>query len=208
MELFQNLNIDWIAKKWYLIAVSVVLSAMGVGSLLIKGGPQYGIDFRGGTLIHIKFRETPPLDRIRTALRSQGLGGSALQRYGPESSHEILVGLDLAATNEADLGAGKQAIVNALLKEFGGSQEPNWNETGAQSLADHLLTSGMSSEQAQPLAQRLVSFRDSPPRSGLIGSFEELRQVEGVTPQVLQAFEAGYSLPPFAVRSVEIVGPN
>ena len=208
MELFQNLNIDWLQKKWHLIAVSVVLSAMGVGSLLIKGGPQYGIDFRGGTLIHIKFRETPPLDRIRTALRSQGLGGSALQRYGPESSHEILVGLDLAATNEADLGAGKQAIVNALLKEFGGSQEPNWNEAGAQGLADQLVTSGMSSEQAQPLAQRLVSFRDSPPRSGLIGSFEELRQLEGVTPQVLQAFASGYSLPPFAVRSVEIVGPK
>ena len=87
MELFQNLNIDWLQKKWHLIAVSVVLSAMGVGSLLIKGGPEYGIDFRGGTLVHIKFRETPPLDRIRTALRSQGLGDSALQRYGPESGH-------------------------------------------------------------------------------------------------------------------------
>ena len=41
-----------------------------------------------------------------------------------------------------------------------------------------------------------------------MGSLEELRQVEGVTPQVLQAFASGYSLPPFAVRSVEIVGPK
>ena len=209
MELFQDLSIDWLKKKWYFIAASVLLSAAGMISLLVKGGPEYGIDFRGGVLIHVKFRETPPLDRIRAALGSQGLGNSTLQQYGPASSQEILIGLDLTPTGDADLDAGRQAIVRALLQEFGGSEEkPNWNEAGAETLADHLEASGIASEQAQQLAQRLVSFRDAPPRGGVIGSFEELRPVEGVAPQVLEAFAADFSLPTFAIRSVEVVGPR
>lgn len=208
MELFQNLTIDWLKKKWFFVGASVLLSAAGMISLLVKGGPEYGIDFRGGVLVHVKFREMPPLDRIRAALSSQGLGNSTLQQYGPASNHEILIGLDLTTTADTDLDVGRQAIVRALMQEFGGSEKPNWNEAGAGTLADHLEASGIASEQAQQLAQRLVSFRDSPPRGGVIGSFEELRPVEGVAPQVLETFAADFSLPTFAIRSVEVVGPR
>ncbi|MGH9783631.1 MAG: protein translocase subunit SecF [Terriglobia bacterium] len=208
MELFQTLNVDWLKKKWLFIACSVLLSTAGMVSLLVKGGPQYGLDFRGGTVVQVKFREAPALDRIRAVLGAHGLGNSTLQRFGPEPNHEILIGLDLTAANEADLEAGQRTIVNALAMEFGGGENLNWNEAGAGTIAEHLLTAGIPSDQAQPLAERLVSFRDSPPRNGLIGSFEELRAVEGVTPQVLEAFQAGFSLPGFAVRSAEFVGPK
>ena len=214
MEFFRNPTIDWIGKKWYFIAVSLLLSTVGVVSLVVKGGPRYGIDFRGGTQVHVKFREAPSLDRLRTALSSQGLGNSTLQSYGPESNHEILIGLDLVVTKEEDLDAGRVTIVNALRQEFGGSEKTNWNEASVQETADQLLaseslrSSGLSAEQIPDLARRLTEFRDSPPRSGLIGSFEELRPVEGVTPAVLQAFEDRFSLASFTVRNVEIVGPK
>ncbi|MBI4461196.1 MAG: protein translocase subunit SecF [Acidobacteria bacterium] len=214
MEFFRNPTIDWIGKKWYFIAVSLFLSTAGIASLVARGGPRYGIDFRGGTLVHVKFREAPPLDRLRAVLDSQGLGNSTLQRYGPEESHEILIGLDLVATNEEDLGAGRRTIVNALNREFGAAEKTNWNGAGAGEIADQLVESGVaqstgsSAEQIQDLAQRMVEFRDSPPRSGLIGSLEELRQVEGVTPAVLQALQDRFSLAGFAVRNVEIVGPK
>ncbi len=119
MELFRNPNINWIGKKWLLIGVSVVLSVVGMISLIAKGGPRYGIDFKGGTQVHLQFQEQPSLDRIRAALRSQGLGNSTLQQYGPEADHEILIGLDLEATSEEDLDAGRSAIFNALRQEFG-----------------------------------------------------------------------------------------
>ena len=51
MELFRSLNIDWLGKKWYFIIASFILSAAGIVSLLVKGGPRYSIDFRGGTLV-------------------------------------------------------------------------------------------------------------------------------------------------------------
>ncbi|OFW08866.1 MAG: protein-export membrane protein SecF [Acidobacteria bacterium RIFCSPLOWO2_12_FULL_59_11] len=214
MEFFRNSTIDWIGKKWYFIAVSLLLSTVGIVSLVVKGGPRYGIDFRGGTQVHVKFREAPSLDRLRAALRSQGLDNSTLQSYGPESNHEILIGLDLVVTKEEDLDAGRATIVNALRREFGGGEKANLNEASTQAIADQLLaseslrSSGSSPEQIQNLARRLAEFRDSPPRSGLISNFEELRQVEGVTPAVLQALEDHFSLANFTVRNVEIVGPK
>src|SRR3989337_155003 len=106
--------LDWIGRKWLFIAVSFLLSLAGIVSLIMKGGPRYGIDFRGGTLIRVKFAEAPSLDRLRQALQAQGLGNSTLQQFGAEVDHEVLVGLDMEAEQEANLDTGRQAILQAL----------------------------------------------------------------------------------------------
>jgi preprotein translocase subunit SecF len=208
MEFFQSPNIDWISKKWKFIVVSVLLSTVGIVSLIVKGGPRYGVDFRGGTVVEVKFRETPPLDRIRGALDAQGLGGITLQQFGDAANNEILISLDLGAEGETDLDVGRQAILSALCQEFGAGERPSWQEAGVSSLTDHLIAAGIDAEQARTVAAGVIAFRDTPPRSGLISSFADLSQVEGVTPQVIQAFQDGYSLPDFAVRNVELVGPK
>ncbi len=208
MEFFQNPKIDWISKKWYFILVSIVLSTAGIASLLAKGGPRYGIDFRGGTMVDVKFRNAPPLDRIRDALGARGLGEVTLQQFGAAADNEILIGLDLSADSETNLDAGREAIVSALAEEFGASDKPSWHEAGTASLADYLVTAGIEAGLARTAAERVVAFRDAPPRSGLIEQFSDLNQVEGVTPQITQAFEDGYSLPDFVVRNVELVGPK
>src|SRR5258707_14271071 len=100
MEFFHNPNFDWIGRKWYFIGVSFMLSAVGLASLIAHHGPRYGIDFKGGTMVHVKFRETPSLDRVRKALESQGLGNSTLQKYGGENSNEGFIGIELDAANE------------------------------------------------------------------------------------------------------------
>jgi len=213
MEFFRNPNIDWIGKKWYFIGLSFVLSGVGLASLIAKHGPRYGIDFKGGTMVHIKFQQPPLLDRLRTALDAQGLHNTTLQRYGEASTNEILIGLDLETTNEKDLEAGKQSIVDALHKEFGGSDKPSINEASVNGVAERLSASdpvraALSGDQIRALAQKIVEFRDSAPRSGLISSFDELRQVSGVTPEVIGALQNDFSIAPFAVRNVEIVGPK
>ena len=64
MELFKNTNFDFLGKKWPFIIVSLVLTVAGIGSLIAKGGPKYGIDFRGGTLVYVKFADKPPVERF------------------------------------------------------------------------------------------------------------------------------------------------
>jgi len=53
MELFKNTKFDFLGKKWPFIIGSLVLTAAGLVSLAIHGGPNYGIDFKGGALIYL-----------------------------------------------------------------------------------------------------------------------------------------------------------
>ena len=208
MEFFRSPSIDWLGKKWYFIGLSFALSAVGLISLLAKGGPRYGIDFKGGTQVNVKFGGTPQLDRIRSALQAQGLRNSTLQRYGAEGANEILIGLETEAASEADLEAGQQQIVSALRKEFGGGDKPNFNEASLPTIASQLSEAGLSEEQARQAAEQAVNYRDTPPRSGLVASFDELRPLSGVTPPALTALQNSFSMGSFAVRNVEIVGPK
>ena len=68
MELFKNTNFDFLGKKWPFIGASLVLTVAGLASLAIKGGPDYGIDFKGGALMYLRFNQEPPVQKIRAAL--------------------------------------------------------------------------------------------------------------------------------------------
>ena len=63
MELFKNTNFDFLGKKWPFIIASLVLTVAGFASIAIQGGLKFGIDFKGGTLMTVKFAEKPPLEQ-------------------------------------------------------------------------------------------------------------------------------------------------
>ena len=68
MELFKNTNFDFLGKKWPFIIASLVLTAAGLTSLALKGGPRCGIDFRGGALVYVRFAYSPPEEQLRRVL--------------------------------------------------------------------------------------------------------------------------------------------
>src|SRR5713226_3469776 len=82
VEFFRNPNIDFLGKKWYFLAFSLVFSVAGVLSMLFWHGVPWGVDFRGGTLVYVKFAGTPNEDQIRATLQGAGLKGFRTQRYG------------------------------------------------------------------------------------------------------------------------------
>ncbi len=59
MELFKNTNYDFLGKKWPFIIASLILTVAGLGSIIVRGGLNYGIDFKGGALMTVKFASTP-----------------------------------------------------------------------------------------------------------------------------------------------------
>ena len=65
MELFRNPNIDFLGKKWYFLAFSLVFSVAGALSMIFWHGVPLGVDFRGGTLVYVKFNNTPDDNKIR-----------------------------------------------------------------------------------------------------------------------------------------------
>jgi preprotein translocase subunit SecF len=60
-------------------------------SLILHGGPKYGIDFVGGTIIQIKFPVTVAISDIKTGLSEIGLENSTIQTFGDEADHDYLI---------------------------------------------------------------------------------------------------------------------
>jgi len=211
MELFKNPNFDFLGKKWPFIIVSLALVAAGMTSLFLHGGPRYGIDFKGGALMYLKFAEMPPLDDIRSALSSQIEGEISVQEI--VGSNEIMVNTEMKSDKE--LADARHLMVTTLSERFGDTGgKPDFNNAGQQLIASELRDplqrsgAGLPDDELAALAERMREFRDTPPRSGLIKNFDVLAEVEGVTPEVLAAVKETFGLAPFAIRSVEVVGPK
>jgi preprotein translocase subunit SecF len=217
IEFFKDTKFDFLRWRWHWIGASWVLILVGVISLWMKGGPRYGIDFKGGTLVYLKFAEAPNLDRIRAAMRNAGLGGGTIQRYGRPESNEVIIGTEQVGHEEEALDVGRQAILGALRTEF---QVPadrlDLNNTGADSLNDALFQLDPIGLAANPseaqdryrgIAEQITEYRDTE-RGGLIHSFDELKSLEGVPPVVATTLQQRAFLSPFVVRNVEVVGPK
>src|SRR2546425_10118077 len=83
MEFFRQPNLNWMGKAKYFFALSGFLLLLGASSWVVKGGPngglKYGVGFKGGTLVYVRFAAAPPLERIRSGLSAQGLGNKQIQ---------------------------------------------------------------------------------------------------------------------------------
>ncbi len=218
MNFFREVNLDWMSKAKYFVALSVALLLLGGVSLVRKGGLRYGIDFKGGTLVYVRFAKPAPIDQIRKGLAEQGLGDSVIQQisdFANPNSNEVVIGLEQKGQGVESLDAGKAAILQALQKSFasGDPSKQDLNSTSASALAEFLarrdpLALGASAgERYAQLAKRLTDYRDKQ-RNGLVTGFDELRKVEGVNDAVLSTLRDAYSLGSFAIRNVEIVGPK
>ena len=92
MEFFHEPKIDWMEIKWYFISLSLALALTGIISMVVHRGLVYGIDFRGGTMVNVKFSQAPNVDAIRRELDRAGLRNATIQQYGPASDHAVIIG--------------------------------------------------------------------------------------------------------------------
>jgi len=210
VEFFRNPNVDFLGKKWYFLAFSLVFSVAGVLSMLFWHGIPLGVDFRGGTLVYVKFSHAPNDNAIRAAMDRAGLHNARIQRYGAASSNEVLIALEEKETNEQALDRGKLQIINAL--ESNAPQgRLDLNNTSSLALTNYLLQkdplhAGTDANQRYAAqAQAIVAYRDKT-RGGVLSSFDELNGV--ADPAVIAALREGFYLSDFGVRNVEIVGPQ
>jgi preprotein translocase subunit SecF len=85
-----DINIDFIGKRKLAAILSAVLILIGVASLVVKGGPNYGIDFAGGSLVQVQFSETTDAGQIKKALEGLDLGNFVVQHFG-DNPNEFLI---------------------------------------------------------------------------------------------------------------------
>jgi preprotein translocase subunit SecF len=131
IQIFKDVKIDWLANRRLFIAVSILLMLAGLGSAVYRqwnhrrnpSAPQafnLGVDFKGGTVMTIKFRQRPPAEQIHAAITQEGVRDAIVQVT--DKPDEALVKMPLegpdtsAGANGAQVDVGQTKVRKALAK--------------------------------------------------------------------------------------------
>jgi len=209
MELFKNTNFDFLGKKWPFIGLSLVLTAAGWISIATQG-MRYGIDFKGGAQMSLRFAQEPPVQQIRSALESKLPGEITVQQVSGRP--EVMIGTEIK--DEKELNANRQLIDDTLRGMFGGSSSGliDLNNSSSTELADRLRGPlqqagvALSEQDLQDLCSAINVYRAD--NGGILRSVDQLSGVKGVTPKVIEVLKANATLGPFTILKLQVVGPK
>lgn len=87
MRFFKNTSYDFIGNRKFGYMVTGFLLVIGLISIMTRG-LHYGIDFKGGTEIQLRFEKSVEVSEVRRALNFTGINGE-IKRFGGDN--EILV---------------------------------------------------------------------------------------------------------------------
>jgi len=225
VELFKQVSIDWLGKKWHFFGFSWLLIALGIVGFIHNyrttgEGLVLGIDFSGGTLVQLKFNQKPNLDLLRKTLRKEAETPPLIQSIGKPDQNNVQIRMQ-AFFGGSDVHSGRQEMLGLLRKSFDpehvNSSQIDFNNTGFDSLFQYLLSGDPDNLKAQNktsqeidqyyrgLAKKMIDFRDKD-RDGLVNSLDALKNVSGVTNAAVAGLEKGCFAGPVAVKGYESIG--
>jgi preprotein translocase subunit SecF len=211
VEFFRNTNIDFLGKKWYFLAFSLIFSVAGLFSMLFWHHIPWGVDFRGGTLVYVKFSHTPDENAIRSELDHAGLRNFKIQRLGAVSNNEELIDLDVRETNEQALDQGKLRIIQALETNTPAGKT-DLNNASFLTIKNYLIDKdplhvGSDDQKYGAEAQAIVDYRDKV-QGGVLNSADQLQSAPGVDRAVVASLPDGFFVSDFGIPHVSIIGPQ
>lgn len=115
-----NTNINFIGVRHIAYMVSVILILLGLGALLLRGGPRYGIDFAGGIIVQTKIQADHEVgfEAVQDALEGVKLPGLVVQSILDETDEYLI----RTTSSGLETEGVKQAISTALEKNLPGAQ--------------------------------------------------------------------------------------
>jgi preprotein translocase subunit SecF len=142
IQLFHDVNVDWLGKRKFFIGLSILLMLAGMGTALYRhrvhpGGTEafnLGVDFKGGTVVTVRFKQAPSVEDIRGEVHRAGVRDAVIQQ-ALDKPGEFLIKVPQQGTDEnaAETQAGVDAArarVRQALNTFGPEAE------ATKSLAD------------------------------------------------------------------------
>ena len=90
MEFFHKTNIDFIGFRYKAFIISGLIIVAGLVSMIAKGGYKLSVEFKGGTLVQVKFDEAVPIADVRTSMTRAGYTTAEIQQYG-EAGDEYII---------------------------------------------------------------------------------------------------------------------
>lgn len=112
-------NFDFLKfrKIGYLLSATII--CIGLASIIMKGGLQYGVDFAGGLTIQMKFTKSMDVAQIKDALKPVGLQGLVVQRFGQEADNEYLARASGQEVSQEGVRAAFQKAMTAAFPDSG-----------------------------------------------------------------------------------------
>ncbi len=98
-----DVNINFIGKNKICFGISIILIIISIMSLIVKGGLNFGIDFAGGTLVQIKFKNNVEINEIKKGLNEAAINYSSIQQFGDEKNDEYLIRMNEEISDNKDL---------------------------------------------------------------------------------------------------------
>ena len=220
MDIVKNPKVDWLGLKWIFISISLILTVIA-GVSIVLGGLNLGVDFTGGTLVYVKFKEEPQLERIREILSEAALQAEEVIRFDDPSLNEVQIRMAAVESEEAQVVTlESNQIFEALRQEYDQSQvetgridlnnisksrlSTSLQELDPEGLRDEQSISEFSEHYGEQ-ADKIIDYRTN--QSGMIQDFSELDSL-GIPTEVVETLREASYLGSFTVISVESVGPK
>jgi preprotein translocase subunit SecF len=216
VRLFHKTNIDFLKIKWICISLSVLSILIGTVSLVLKGGPNLGIDFTGGAQIVYAFSKTPDEDQIRKIVEAANVKVVSVQRFDKPEKNEVLLRVPLEKKEGRDLSKEvTTALTKALFPAGADAAAFDLNLNGGDTLLSKLISDDPERLATRPNAdpkveygrevQAIISARSE---KGLFASVDEAAKTQGVSVAVADWLKAKTVAGPFTLLSAENVGPQ
>jgi len=90
MELVKKTNFDFMGKRKIAYLFSIIVILWGMTTFFIRGKKNFGVDFTGGDLLQIAFKNSISVSEIRDTLSTLNIGSFTVQTVGTEEKEVII----------------------------------------------------------------------------------------------------------------------
>jgi preprotein translocase subunit SecF len=137
LQIFHQINIDWLGKRRFFIGISIVLMLAGMGTAFYRhkfhpNGTEafnLGVDFKGGTVITVRFKQPPPADALRAEINKAGIKDAVIQSVLNKPGMFLIKvphqGFEETATGESQAGVdAARTKIKQSLNVYGTEADP------------------------------------------------------------------------------------
>jgi len=201
--------------KYIALGISGIIILLGIINMTMGKGLNYGIDFAGGTLIRVIFKNQVPIGEVRTALQSAGIESPIIQKMGETGREFIIRTLQKTAEEKVIEEEEAHEIVAQIVVDSLRTEEeldaieqgvPDLNNVNEEHLTEILAPE--YPEKADEIAKKIINFKKSSDLKGIIQSYSQLEILEEVDSEVIDYLKQKTFLSNVSVLSRETVGPQ
>jgi len=217
MQIFKQPHFKFMKYKYIAFAFSGIIILAGIINITKGKGLTSGIDFSGGTLVQIRFKNSYPIAELRQVFLDAGMGSPKIQRMVEEGEREYLIRTTSPESDiEQDQEQQQEAheimgnmIVDVLTREEDRSALArglaDLNNVDTDELRAILQPS--FPENAQEIANMIISLRESDDLKGIIENYDQLLEA-GIGQEVVDFLKEKTFMGSLAVKRRESVGPQ